>query len=320
MVNFPCARWPGRLPMADRSAMVNASSKRKNVITRAVVPVAGMGSRLAPLTAAVPKALVPLVDAQGLCRPVIHWIGAEAAAAGISELAVVVSPWQREMLERYFSAAAGVEPALPARIEMIVQDRPLGFGEAVARAEEFAGGRDFLLMLGNHVYRSPAGIGECVRQVVETFDRLKPAAAVGMQAVGAAELTRVGVATGDKIDRGVYRCTAFVEKPSAATARRQLVTKGLAKGQYLAHCGLYAFSPAIFDCLREAADAAGNAAAELSLADAQSMMLAKYPQRYYLRLIAGRAWDVGTPEGLRATAAAFAQAARKDRRPLKQRR
>jgi UTP--glucose-1-phosphate uridylyltransferase len=296
------------------------------MITKAVVPVAGKGSRLHPLTSVVPKALFPLVDSAGRCRPVIHWICAEAKAAGVTELALVVSPAQEGLIEQYLNAAANAPPALPRVIELLVQTEPLGFGDALAHAERFVGKDNFLLMLGDHVYRSARSAPPCAAQVIDAFDKLEspvrsvavrrffkepvralqtgPVAVIGMQPAPARELERVGVARGVPVEKGIYRCADFVEKPTPAIARRRLTTPGLEKGHYLAHCGLYVFRPEIFACLSEiAADQSG----EIALADAQSFLLARHPDDYFLCRIRGNAHDTGTPENYARTAAAFSR-------------
>jgi UTP-glucose-1-phosphate uridylyltransferase len=126
---------------------------------------------------------------------------------------------------------------------------------------------------------------------------------IGMQPVNEQQLSRVGVAAGRAIGGRTYLCTAFVEKPDAQTARRRLTVEGLPDGQYLAHAGLYAFTPEIFGCISRLRDG-GAYGTELELAHAQQMLLELTPEDYFLYRIAGRALDVGTPDGY---AAAFAQ-------------
>lgn len=291
------------------------------VIDKAVIPVAGLGTRLRPVSAVVPKAMFPLVDPAGRLRTVLHLILAEAAAAGAGKAALIVSPGQEEMLRAYFQAARDHASArdrapgtaedadLPEHIEYILQPKPEGFGEAVLRAAEFVGAEAgaFLLMLGDHVHLPDAGAQPCAAQVARAFDEHPCRAMIGMQPVGVAELARVGTAGGEPIGERLYRCRAFVEKPDAATARATLTTPGLADETFLAHAGIYVFTPDIFDCLRELAAAERGEGQEVQLADAQSMLLARHRQEYLLYRIAGRALDTGTPAGYAATQAALAK-------------
>lgn len=267
------------------------------VIGNAVIPVAGLGTRLMPLTAAVPKALLPLVDAQCRVRPVTDWIVREAfSAPGIQRVALVVSPAQREMLRRYFEAAGASWPRLAKDVRFIVQEEPKGFGDAVARAEEFAAGEPFMVMLGDHVHVPDAGAASCAAQLAGAFERHGGAAMIGVQTVGCHDLPLVGAAGGESLGEGLYRCRAFIEKPDAATARAQLRTDGLAEDEFLAHSGMYAFTSEIFDCLRQAGRSAAACGAEVALADAQSLLLHRHPSDYYLLRTRGRAYDTGTAE------------------------
>lgn len=264
------------------------------MIAKAVIPVAGLGTRMRPISAAVPKALLPLSDSRARLRPVLHWICAEAASAGIDEVAIVVLPGQDGLLREYFAASrqAG-DKDLPARIEFIFAE-PRGFGYAVAQAEGFTGGGDFLLLLGDHVHVAPKGAPRCAAQVTSAHAQWKGAAMIGMQTVGPEELPRVGAAAGEPLGEGVYRALAVAEKPTPAHAEQNLRTADLPRGRFLAHAGIYAFTSEIFDCLRQVA-ARLPEGAELELATAQERLFQQAAGRYYLKRIDGRGLDTGTP-------------------------
>ena len=277
------------------------------MIRHAIIPIAGKGTRMYPVARAVPKALLPLVDPEDQLRCVLHAICAEAAGAGVTDACVVVSPGQQATVEAYFTQArvSGGED-LPDRIVFVEQTTPAGFGDAVLQAADFAAGRPVLLMLGDHVHLSPPGKPGCAAQVVRAYtDRDQPAAMVGVQTVGAEELCRVGTAAGEPVGGGVYRCTAFIEKPSLAQARKHLMTPGLAERTWLAHGGIYAFGPEIFDCLAERARADRASGAEVELAAAQAMLLDRHPDNYLLRLLDGQVHDTGNPAGYAQAFAAW---------------
>jgi UTP--glucose-1-phosphate uridylyltransferase len=279
---------------------------RKNspTISHAVIPIAGLGTRLAPLTKAVPKALLPLVDGAGRIRPVLHWIIEEALSAGLAEITVVLSPRQRAMVERYVEAAAAIDELCGLNLRLVEQAVPGGLGDAMLQAREAIAGRPFLLMLGDHVYQSSRPDRSCAAQVLDAFETVDtPAAVVGVQAVGAEELERVGAYAAQPLPSGPYRAVRFIEKPTPAQAA-DLRTHGLAAGKYLAHCGLYAMRQEILDCLDELASERGGG--ELALADAQSMLLDRRGGSYLLWRIEGAALDTGTPETYARTLRLFA--------------
>ncbi|MHC4344516.1 MAG: sugar phosphate nucleotidyltransferase, partial [Planctomycetota bacterium] len=172
-----------------------------------------------------------------------------------------------------------------------------GFGDAVLQGRGFVGNEPFLLLLGDHIQLAANGKPPCSVQVVQAFDAGDAEAMVGMQEVSKDELSKVGAAKGVPIAQDVYRCSCIVEKPDLATAREKLVTDGLGEDTFLGHCGIYIFSPEIFDCIAQVSATAQKRAKEVELADAQALLLKKYPERYHVFKIAGRAYDLGTPGG-----------------------
>lgn len=279
------------------------------MIRKALLPVAGYGRRMGPLAQAVPKALFPLVDAQGQVRPIIHHILREAFAAGVEQIGVIAAPWQTEVLGRYLAAADNeFAPALSQRLEIILQPAARGFGDAVLRGEDFAGDEPFMLLLGDHVRIARAGDSPCTAQVAEAFARTGGMAMVGMYAADAEQTGQVGVARGEMLGNNVYRCTRLMEKPDPQTARRDLVTEGLPTGRILAHCGVYVFTQQIFNCLKRLRPNAVSAEGEIELADAQTMLLEEHPTEYYLFRTTAATYDTGTPDGYLAAQVAMRQA------------
>lgn len=256
-----------------------------------------------PISAAVPKALLPLVDSTGLVRCVLHVILREALSAGVVEAAVVTSPGQRAQVQRYLAAAEGCGEALPA-VEFIEQAESKGLGDAVLRAADFAAGEPLVVMLGDHVHIAAAGERSCCGQLVAAFEGQGGVAMIGMQVVDASKLSLMGVGRGEPVagEEHLYRCVNVVEKPDEAKAAAELVTPGVGGGRYLAHNGHYIFTAEIFDCLAEVGCGAGG---EIGLTDAQRLLLQRWGQDYYLLEVAGRVCDVGSAEGYSAALAAF---------------
>lgn len=276
-----------------------------STLTKAVIPIAGLGTRMGPLCRAVPKALLPLPAPGPGMRPVVHEILAEVSAADIDEAGLIVRPDHREAVSRYLEVARAEGADDLPEVTLIDQPQPEGFGEAVLRASDFTDGKAFLLMLGDHVFDVPAGGEGPAREVAGSFSQYQPAAMVGVQVVGEAELAKVGACRGSVIEEGVYRCTRLIEKPSVQAAREQLRTPGLAGGQYLAHAGVYAFGPEMMETLAAMADEPRREGQELELADAQLRLL-ESGSEYLLRRVTGRPEDTGSIGGY---AAAFARRA-----------
>ena len=279
---------------------------KHRIITKAVVPVAGLGTRMGPICKAVPKALFPLVDARGRLRPLVHHICMEASTAGVERVALVVSPQTTDLLHRYFTAASQESAAeLPVQVDFITQPSPRGLGDALMLAENFVAGQPFLLLLGDHVWVAAERARPCAAQVAEAHAARRGAAMIGMQVVGAEDLGRFGIARGRLLAENVYACEDLAEKPDAGAARQRLVSPDLGEGRYLAHGGLYLFTPEIFDCLRELARAYRPAGEELQLTDAQAILRRRHPEEYFLVRVAWRCLDAGTPAGYAAAAEAI---------------
>lgn len=275
-------------------------------VRKALIPIAGKATRMMPISSVVPKAMLPLVNAANQIQCVLHVICRQAISAGIEHIGIVLSPGQINMVGRYFDAVRkGGFGKLPAHIEYITQERPRGFGDAVLLACDFIGAEPFMLLLGDHIHLQDAGRPPCTAQVARAFDCCNAVAMIGVQAVTKNELSKVGVACGVLIKQNLYRCTRFIEKPDLATARLELTTDGMPEDTFLAHAGIYVFSPEIFDCLSEIRAIAQKTGKETELADAQVELLRKHPQQYFLCKIEGRAYDVGTPEGYALAQAAF---------------
>lgn len=266
-------------------------------IRKALIPTAGLATRMGPIGRAVPKAMLPLVDAAGRVRPVLHHVVAEARAGGAAEVGLIVAPWQEAMVRRYVDAACAAGDDAFEGVELLVQDEPLGFGHAVAVGADFVGAECFLLLLGDHVYFPEADAPPCGAQVAAAFAESGGAAAIGMKTVDAAELARVGVAAGERLGGRLYRCTALMEKPTPQVAARRLVTPGLPPGCFLGHLGIYAFTAEIFDCIAEVSRRPRRPGQEIELTDAEALLRRRHPAETYLLWAAGVSVDVGRPAG-----------------------
>ena len=269
---------------------------RQSCVKTALIPVAGKATRLGPIASIVPKATLPLVDSSNNLLTVLHVIVQQASQTGIERVGIICSPWQHGTLQQYFAAVEnqGCE-SFSAVIEYIIQPSPKGFGDAVLRGAGFVANEPFVLLLGDHIHIQDPGAPSCTRQVAEDFVGQDGVAMVGVQPVRAEELSKVGVCRGTPTGKNVYRCACFVEKPCLSVARDCLVTEGLPAETFLAHCGIYVFSSEIFECLRRTKSQ--QPTQEIELADAQSLLLEMYPEKYFLCKIMGRAYDVGTPAG-----------------------
>lgn len=256
--------------------------------TRAVIPAAGWGTRFLPVTKSVPKELLPVID-----RPMIDYAVAEAAAAGITDVVLVVSEG-KEAIERHFEPLPELEAALEAsgkaallaevrrasalaRIEAVVQEEQLGLGHAVATAGPLVGGDPFVVLLPDEIVT-----GGLLSRMIDVFAR-NESSVIGLMAMPRSELSAYGVPEVEPTDEdGVVLVRSIIEKPSPGDAPSDFAT-----------IGRYVFTPDILDALERVEPGVGG---EIQLTDAIDILAGKQPVHGVVAQ--GGRWDAGNPVGL----------------------
>src|SRR3954471_9862142 len=211
-------------------------------VRKAVITAAGRGTRQYPASTAVQKEMFPLVDRDGLTKPVIQIIGEEALDAGIEELCIITQPGEESQYRDYFKrldndmvkSFRGKDWAIleseklgefGERMHFAEQHTPEGFGHAVYQAKEFVGDEPFLLLLGDHVYISDTK-DRCAQQLIRVYEEHMLDAVTGVQPTVERMLHLFGVIRGAPVDsnRGLYKAELIIEKPSIEAARERLAT------------------------------------------------------------------------------------------------
>ena len=260
-------------------------------VRTAVIAAAGVGTRFLPISKAVPKEMLPLVD-----RPVIQYAVEQAVDAGIDRIVLVTSRGKSAM-EDYFDLAPDLERTLRERgnakldpvervsrmasVISVRQKEPLGLGHAVLSAREAVGGEPFVVYLPDEVL---LGDPSPTRQLLDAYERL--GSVIGVIEAPWEDVSRYGVVEGAPVSERVTRLTRCVEKPPRDEAPSNL-----------AIVGPYVFSPAVFECL---GSITAGAVGELQLTDAVDMLAQREGVHAYR--FEGERFDAGTPLGLLTTA------------------
>ena len=235
-------------------------------VRKAVIPAAGFGTRLFPASKATKKELFPIVDRDGIAKPAILLIIEEALSTGIEEVCIIVQPPDLEAFRSFFSVQVSIENYnklprhfqeyaqhlmdLGRRVSFVTQDAQEGFGHAVYCARDFVGNEPFLLMLGDHLYRSDTDL-PCARQLLDVYDQ-HGVSVVGLKRTPEKEIVSFGTVTGVWVEpEQVLSISEFAEKPTTEYARSKLSVEGLPQGEYLTVFGQYVIKPQIFDYLEE---------------------------------------------------------------------
>jgi UTP--glucose-1-phosphate uridylyltransferase len=272
-------------------------------VTKAVVPVAGLGTRFLPATKAIPKEMLPVVD-----KPAIQYVVEEAVAAGLSDV-LFVTGRGKGAIEDHFDNAYEVEQALAAkgsadrlarvrepaelaRIHYIRQGNPLGLGHAVLCGAEHVGDEPFAVLLGDDFIHPGDPL---LRRMIEVR-ATHGGSVVALMEVASDQVSQYGVValqpTGTE---DVVTVTDLVEKPAPADAPSNWIV-----------IGRYVCDPAIFGVLRNAPPGRGG---EIQLTDALKT-LAQTPasEGGVVRgvLFRGRRFDTGNPVDYLRTIIQFA--------------
>ena len=286
-------------------------------IQKAVIPIAGYGTRLFPATKAVPKALFPIIAQDGFAKPIIQLIIEEALAAGVEEVCLVAQPQQVDPIADYFSgnvAAAireKVELAAQAdrlqeigeRLHFAIQAEPEGFGHAIYCARDFAAGEPVIILLGDHLYISESG-NSCAKQLADVYMKVGQSV-TSLDLCHESELSVNGVVHGNASVESprLYTLTQISEKPTAEYAQEHLRVEGIPEEHYLCNFGIDLLTPLLFDILDYNYKYQVLTHGEIQLRDAMTEMI-KQEGMYGYR-VAGNRYDTGNPQELLRTVNAF---------------
>jgi len=292
-------------------------------VRKAVITAAGRGTRQYPASMAVQKEMFPLVDRDGLTKPVIQIIGEEAIESGIEEICIVTQPGAERLYRDYFRRMDAETArsyrgkdwailqseklaAFGERLHFAEQEKPEGFGHAVYQARKFVGDEPFLLLLGDHVYISDTK-DRCAAQFIKVFEQYMLDAVTGVQPTVERLLHLFGTIRGAPVDpaRGIYKAELIIEKPSIEEARNRLITPGLPAGNYLCHFGMHVFSPGIFDSLEYLIKNDIRHNGEIQMTAAQEHFRQR-TDKYWAVVGQGQRYDTGIPYGLMETQLALA--------------
>jgi UTP--glucose-1-phosphate uridylyltransferase len=258
------------------------------VITNAVVPVAGLGTRLLPASRSAPKEMLPVVD-----KPVVQYVVEELAAAGIEQLLFVTGRRKRAIEDHFdhdpeLDRAADGAPGDGLRILYTRQPRPSGLGDALHHAEGFADGRGVVVALGDAIIEPPRTGPGIVTRLIEAFERTGASAALAVTEVEHVERYGVVSTTGGGDGDGGLAVSDIVEKPRPEEAPSRLAV-----------AARYVLGPRVFAALREVTP---DASGEVQLTAALRQVISDGHRVVAVPLANGeRRHDIGTIEGYCAT-------------------
>jgi len=235
-------------------------------IRKAVVPIAGLGTRLFPASHACKKELFPIVGPDAVARALVHYQIMDLVEAGIEQICVIVRPGEEQSVIHYFQGpgeaylerlekypelaqeAANMRTALD-RLCFAVQECQEGYGHAVYQSKAFASGDPILLCLGDHLFRGRS----CHSRLMQAYDVCGGKTVSAVNRIHADDLKGYGVIAGKRWQArpDLIDVSLIVEKPFVPVARQKLRGDGLEADEFLGWFGMHALSPSIYDILEE---------------------------------------------------------------------
>jgi UTP--glucose-1-phosphate uridylyltransferase len=269
-----------------------------NLITKAVFPVAGLGTRFLPATKASPKEMLPIVD-----KPLIQYAAEEAMAAGVTEL-IFITGRNKRSIEDHFDVASELEASLeasgkkdmlealkgilPSHVSCIFirQPKALGLGHAVLCAKPVVGDAPFAVILADDLIDANPAV---TQQMAAVYAR-KYCAVLGVEDVLPAETASYGIVDAFELEENLLQLRSIVEKPLPADAPSTLAV-----------VGRYILTPKIFDCLEKVRPGKGG---EIQLTDGIAALMQIETVLAYR--FAGKRFDCGSKLGFMKANVEFA--------------
>ena len=300
--------------------------KPVHTVRRAIIPVAGFGTRLYPSTRVIKKDFFPIPCPDGMVRPVILILLEELIQSGIEEVCLVLgSEEERQQYADFFEHPlsdehlAKLNPEaqeyenhildIGKKLHYVYQREKRGFGHAVYQAAQFAGNEPVLLLLGDTLYRSDTN-KPCALQMIEDYERYNRLM-VSIHPIPLAEGSRYGILHGvwEDNDHSILNVSAMVEKPKASYAEEFLAVRNK-KGEkeYYSVFGQYILTPEVFSQLHEdimQKEIDGDHVTEIELTSALEAVR-KRSGMVGVRL-RGHMYDMGNPSALTNAITEFAK-------------
>ena len=278
-------------------------------IRKALIPAAGFGTRLFPATKAIKKELFPIIDKDGRAKPAILAIIEEALSAGIEEIGIIVQSTDKEIFEDFLNTPPRIENFnklskadqkysdyildIGHHVTFITQDIQEGFGHAVYCGREWVGGEPFLLLLGDHLYRSDNDLS-CARQLIDVYEQSNQSV-VGLKVSPSSEVHNFGCVTGVWAEnKSTLAVSEVYEKPKPDYAREHLVAEGIEEDHFLTLFGQYILKPQIFDYLEDNITHNIRERGEFQLTTCIDRLRQEDGLTGYL--VKGKCFDIGQPE------------------------
>lgn len=291
-------------------------------VKKAIIPVAGFGTRMYPATRVLKKDFLPLIDCDGKAKPAILILLEQLEEAGIEKICLVIGEDEKDGYDSFFEKLPEEYllklneerrryeerlSALSKKITYVYQKERLGFGHAVYQCRNFAEEDPVLLLLGDMVYQSYLE-ENCSKQLIQAFERCGKTM-VSVHEVSEDDVTHYGILHGhwDDEEEKLLRVDRMCEKPDKDYAEENLkVVNARKEKRFYAVFGQYVLTSEVFEELENNIRNGKTMQGEYQLTDALERVREKYGLYGYRP--SGKSFDLGLPETYRETVWEFGRA------------
>ena len=284
--------------------------KPKQKVRKAIIPVAGFGTRLYPATKAIKKDFLPVLDKDGMFKPVLMVLLEELVASGIEKICLVIGEDEQPVYDDFFARMSEENyeklpeekqkyedfiSGLRSKITYVYQRERKGFGHAVFQSREFAGDDPVLLLLGDTIYESSIG-KTCSQQMIDAYEEYDMPV-ISMHDVPLEEVVHYGIMRGSWVDdKERYAVLEEIaEKPTAEYALENLkMPFKQTEENYYAVFGQYILTKEVYDVLEKNIREGNYSRGEIQLTDALEEV--RRTSGMMGCRIRGESYDVGLPE------------------------
>lgn len=265
------------------------------MITKAVIPAAGRGTRLLPATYALPKEMLPCGK-----KPTIQYVVEELAAAGVKDILIITGRAKGALVDHFDIDDIFIEKLKNSGNTVLLEEmqnleklnvqikyyftrqaQPTGLADAIYLAKDFVGADPFFVALGDTIIISTP-LGHYLNRLAQLYAKQSAIGIIGLEKVSREEVEKYGIIKGTEHDRGTWEITDVIEKPKMALAPSQV-----------AICGRYIFTPEIFQAIEKTSIGIGN---EKQLTDAIKILIEEKNTIWGLEMDKiEKRYDIGNP-------------------------
>ena len=297
--------------------------KPGQTVRKAIIPLAGFGTRVFPATKCMPKCMMPVLDRDGVLKPALLIMLEQLMEAGIEDICLIIGEDEQPDFDRFFEPLPEEQQEklpdskrkyedlisnLRHHITYVYQRERLGFGHAVWLAKRFTDGEPALLLLGDFLYRSNTAVN-CCKQVIDAYKECG-GALVSITEIPLSRVVHYGIVHGcwNNKEETILKADCMVEKPTDDYAEEYLgIDNARGERKYYATFGQYVLTPEVFDELERQIKVVGKPSEGKEFGLTSALDTIRENNGLFGFVPDGESFDIGLPDAYRETMWRYSQ-------------